>query len=102
MMFIIVRASVHVKLPKLAAGGQEQLQAVADQFQLQVHLFSFHDILWQFLSLSQVRGSAGEHSEAVGGLYDISNRERMGLTEFEAVKKMYDGVRELIRMESEL
>ena len=56
----------------------------------------------EFLSLSQVRGSAGEHSEAVGGLYDISNRERMGLTEFEAVKKMYDGVRELIRMESEL
>ena len=53
-------------------------------------------------SLCQVRGSAGEHSEAVGGLYDISNRERMGLTEFEAVKKMYDGVRELIRMESEL
>ena len=49
-----------------------------------------------------MRGSAGEHSEAVGGPYDISNRERMGLTEFEAVKKMYDGVRELIRMESEL
>ena len=46
MMFIILRASVHVKLPKLAAGGQEQLQAVADQFQLQVRLFSFHDILW--------------------------------------------------------
>ena len=32
----VLRASVHVKLPKLAAGGQEQLQAVADQFQLQV------------------------------------------------------------------
>ena len=30
--------SVHVKLPKLAAGGQEPLQAVADQFQLQVLL----------------------------------------------------------------
>ena len=81
---IISFLSVHVKLPKLAAGGQEQLQAVADQFQL------------------QVRGSAGEHSEAVGGLYDVSNRERMGLTEFQAVKKMYDGVKELIRMESEL
>ena len=33
----------------------------------------------------QVRGSAGEHSEAAGGLYDISNRERMGLTEFQAI-----------------
>ena len=61
-----------------------------------------------------MRGSAGEHSEAAGGLYDISNRERMGLTEFqvasaidpdfvlEAVKKMYDGVAELIRMEAAL
>ena len=49
-----------------------------------------------------MRGSAGEHSEAKGGLYDVSNRERMGLTEFDAVKKMYDGVKELIRMEQEL
>ena len=65
-----IRASVHVKLPKLAAGGQDQLQAVADQFQL------------------QVRGSAGEHSEAVGGLYDISNRERMGLTEFQVFRQI--------------
>jgi hypothetical protein len=31
----------------------------------------------------QLRGSAGEHSEADGGKYDISNRERMGLTEFQ-------------------
>ena len=57
---------------------------MADQFQL------------------QVRGSAGEHSEAVGGLYDVSNRERMGLTEVQAVRKMYHGVKELIRMESQL
>ena len=42
MLFFIVRASVHVKLPKLAAGGQEQLQAVADQFQLQVCLCLSH------------------------------------------------------------
>ncbi len=49
----------------------------------------------------QVRGSAGEHSEAAGGLYDISNKERMGLTEYEAVKKMYDGLQELIQMEQQ-
>ncbi len=30
-----------------------------------------------------MRGSAGEHSEADGGMYDVSNRERMGLTEFQ-------------------
>lgn len=50
----------------------------------------------------KVRGSSGEHSEAVGGKYDISNRERMGITEFQAVQKMYEGVAELIRMEQEL
>ncbi len=30
------RASVHIKLPKLAAGGPEPLQKVADNYQLQV------------------------------------------------------------------
>ena len=48
------------------------------------------------MSPCQVRGSSGEHSEAVGGKYDISNRERMGITEFQAVQKMYEGVGELI------
>ena len=54
------------------------------------------------ICFSQVRGSSGEHSEAVGGLYDISNAERIGLTEYEAVNKMYQGVKELIEMEKEL
>ena len=79
-----IRASVHITLPLLAQGGMDKLQEVADKFQL------------------QVRGSSGEHSEAVGGKYDISNRERMGVTEFEAVEKMYKGVAELISMEKEL
>ena len=79
-----IRASVHITLPLLAKGGMDKLQDVADKFQL------------------QVRGSSGEHSEAEGGKYDISNRERMGVTEFEAVEKMYKGVAELIRMEKEL
>uniref|UniRef100_A0A0K2TDU9 arginine kinase n=1 Tax=Lepeophtheirus salmonis TaxID=72036 RepID=A0A0K2TDU9_LEPSM len=46
-----------------------------------------------------VRGSSGEHTESHDGLYDVSNRERMGLTEFEAVQKMYTGIRELIQLE---
>ena len=79
-----IRASVHITLPLLAKGGMDKLQEVADKFQL------------------QVRGSSGEHSEAEGGKYDISNRDRMGVTEFEAVEKMYKGVAELIRMEKEL
>ena len=77
--------SVHIKLPKLAAGGQEPLQAVADQFQLQV--IQFLEMKENFdikkIPPIQVRGCAGEHIEAKGQLYDVSNRERMGLTEFQ-------------------
>uniref|UniRef100_A0A915DMK6 arginine kinase n=1 Tax=Ditylenchus dipsaci TaxID=166011 RepID=A0A915DMK6_9BILA len=47
----------------------------------------------------QVRGIHGEHSESEGGIYDISNKARLGLTEFEAVKQMYDGVKHLIELE---
>merc|ERR1719411_1995894 len=79
-----IRASVHITLPLLAEGGMSKLQEIADKYQL------------------QVRGTAGEHSEAVGGKYDISNRERMGITEFAAVEKMYNGIKEMINLEKEL
>jgi len=75
-----VRASVHIKLPKLAK-NKAQLEAIAGKFNL------------------QVRGTRGEHTESEGGVYDISNKRRMGLTEYEAVKEMQDGILELIRME---
>jgi len=78
-----VRASVHIKVPKLAAAGN-QLYDVAAKYNL------------------QVRGTAGEHTESVGGVYDISNKRRMGLTEFEAVKEMQDGVMEIIKLEASL
>jgi len=77
-----IRASVHIALPKLAA-DLAKLEEAAGKFNL------------------QVRGTAGEHTEAEGGVYDISNKRRMGLTEYQAVKEMYDGLQELIRMEKE-
>lgn len=49
----------------------------------------------------QVRGIHGEHSESVGGVYDISNKARLGLSEYQAVKQMYDGIKELIKLEKE-
>ncbi len=49
-----------------------------------------------------MRGSSGEHSDTSDGLFDVSNRERLGLTEFDAVKKMFDGVAALINMEKDL
>ncbi|GFT01814.1 arginine kinase [Nephila pilipes] len=44
-------------------------------------------------------GTRGEHTESEGGVYDISNKRRMGLTEYQAVKEMQDGILELIKME---
>lgn len=77
-----VRASVHIKLPKLAA-NRNKLEEIASKFNL------------------QVRGTRGEHTESEGGVYDISNKRRMGLTEYDAVKEMNDGIKEMIQMEKE-
>lgn len=78
-----IRASVHIKVPKLAK-DYAKLESIADKYNL------------------QVRGTRGEHSEAEGGIYDISNKRRMGLTEYQAVKEMYDGISELIKIEKSL
>ena len=50
----------------------------------------------------QPRGSAGEHTEAVGGKWDISNKQRLGFTEVELVQKLIDGITKLIAKEEEL
>ncbi|UYV61511.1 F46H5.3 [Cordylochernes scorpioides] len=75
-----IRASVHIQVPKLAK-NRDQLEAVAAKYNL------------------QVRGTRGEHTESEGGVYDISNKRRMGLTEFQAVKEMQNGILELIKLE---
>ncbi|XP_055328792.1 arginine kinase Lit v 2.0101-like [Paramacrobiotus metropolitanus] len=75
-----IRASVHIKLPKISKNLDE-----------------FHKIAAKYNL--QVRGTSGEHSESIGGVYDVSNKRRMGLTEFDAVKEMYEGIVELIKLE---
>ena len=75
-----MRASVHIKLPKLAA-DMAQFKSIADQYYL------------------QIRGIHGEHSESEGGVYDISNRRRLGISEVDAVQGLYDGVVALIAAE---
>lgn len=47
-------------------------------------------------------GIHGEHTESVGGVYDISNKRRLGLTEFQAIMEMKTGVEEVIKKEKEL
>jgi len=74
-----VRASVHIKLPKTSS--RPDFKKICEKLNL------------------QVRGIHGEHSESEGGVYDISNQARLGLSEYQAVKQMYDGIKELIRLE---
>ncbi|XP_058825220.1 arginine kinase 1-like [Topomyia yanbarensis] len=75
-----IRASVHIKLPNLGS-NRIKLEETAAKYNL------------------QVRGTRGEHTESEQGIFDISNKRRLGLTEFEAVKEMYDGIKELIELE---
>jgi creatine kinase len=50
----------------------------------------------------QPRGSAGEHSPAVGGKFDVSNKQRLGFSEVQLVQKMIDGVTKVIALEERL
>jgi len=50
----------------------------------------------------QARGIHGEHSVSTGedaGVYDISNRRRLGLSEVQCVQDMYNGVKKLLEIE---
>ncbi len=78
-----MRASVHIAVPKLTK-DMESFKAITDKHHL------------------QIRGIHGEHSESEGGIYDISNRRRLGITEVEAVQDMADGVTALIAAEKAL
>lgn len=78
-----IRASVLIRLPQLGADCTK-LQETAAKFNL------------------QVRGSKGENSEASDWVYDISNKRRIGLGEFDAVKEMISGIEEIIRLEQEM
>jgi len=78
-----MRASVHIKLPKLGA-DMKRFKAITDK----------HHI--------QIRGVHGEHSKSEDGVYDISNQRRLGVSEVMCVTDMYNGVVELISTEKAL
>jgi len=78
-----MRASVHIALPKLGA-DMDSFKMICDKHHL------------------QIRGIHGEHSSSEGGIYDISNKKRLGVSEVECVQDMYDGVVALIEAEKKL
>jgi arginine kinase len=74
-----LRASVHVKVPKTADSGK--LDEICSQLDL------------------QPRGVDGEHTASVGGVYDISNKIRIGRTEWDLINTMWNGVKKLLENE---
>ncbi|MEA2018598.1 MAG: phosphagen kinase [Campylobacterota bacterium] len=78
-----MRASVHIKVPNLSK-NMDKFKTITDKHHL------------------QIRGIDGEHSESKGGVYDISNKRRLGVTEVQCVQDMYDGVIALINAEKKL
>nr|ACP43444.1 arginine kinase [Meretrix meretrix]ACP43445.1 arginine kinase [Meretrix lyrata] len=78
-----MRASVHVRVPMLSK-DPKVLNDICAKYNL------------------QPRGIHGEHSESKGGVYDISNKRRLGLTEWDAVNEMKNGVLEIIKEEAKL
>ena len=78
-----MRASVHIKLPKLAKHKGE-FEKIAEKYYV------------------QIRGAHGEHTETDDGVFDISNLRRLGRSEVELVQDMYNGVKAMIKREKEL
>lgn len=80
-----MRGSVHIKLPNLGSKeNKAKFNEIADKY------------------FVQIRGIHGEHSETDDGIFDISNRRRLGRGEVELVQDMYDGVKAMIAAEKEL
>ena len=78
-----MRAGVHIRLPKLSH-NPEKLKAMADALAL------------------QIRGTQGEKTEVEDGIFDISNRQRLGITEDTCCKVLYHGVCKMIEVEKGL
>lgn len=77
-----LRAGVHIKLPNL--GKHEKFGEILKRLRL------------------QKRGTGGVDTAAVGGVFDISNADRLGFSEVELVQMVVDGVKLLTEMEKRL
>lgn len=50
----------------------------------------------------QIRGIHGEHTETNDGVFDISNRRRLGKSEKQLVQDMINGVKALMEKEASM
>jgi protein-arginine kinase len=75
-----MRASVMIKLPHLGK-DEAEFKAICADMKL------------------AVRGIAGEHSKSEGGIFDISNKARLGSSEADIVELVAQGAKKLIALE---
>ena len=74
---------MHINLPKL--GKQKaQFESIAQKYYV------------------QIRGIHGEHTETNDGVFDISNKRRLGKSEKQLVQDMINGVKALMEKEASL
>ena len=77
-----LRGGVHLKIPLVSQ--QKEFSRILEKLRL------------------QKRGAGGVDTESVGGIFDISNSDRLGSSEVEQVQRVIDGVNLLIAMEKSL
>ena len=80
---IAMRASVHIKLPELKK-QKEFLYKTAAQYGL------------------QIRGTCGEKTRVENFIFDISNKQRLGITENECINILSNGIQKIISIEKKL
>ena len=76
-----MRASVHIRLPRLEK-NRELLMGTAQTYNL------------------QIRGTCGEKTDIEDAVFDISNRQRLGITEKECITTLHKGIRAVLYLEN--
>lgn len=78
-----MRAGVHIQLPKLDR-SRHLLETIVKKNDL------------------QIRGTSGENTEVMDSVFDISNKRRLGISEFEIITTLHRGLQEIIAAEEGL
>ena len=78
-----MRAGVHIRLKKLEE-NQDLLNNLVGQYQL------------------QVRGTGGEKTSVEKGIFDISNKQRLGIPETRIIQNLHSGLAAIIEAEKNL
>lgn len=74
-----VRLSAHIKLGPNLANNEKRIKEICNPLGL------------------AVRGTDGEHTESKGGVYDISNKVRLGKSEVQIAQEVVEGLKELMK-----